>query len=278
MPASRDGGVRKQSTGYYHQSVQKLQAVVEAKLKEVAVLDAAREQMAEREQVLVDLVLQQEHHLSHLEQMKAALDADMASLDMLLSMDANASDAAAATAAALSNRHSSPPADAARSVGNASTESAAACSTGIAATPCSGTPLCFGTPAVAPALHHLQAWQQPQLQVQGMQQPQQQCMHQTQLQPQLQLQVQQWQQGSTVAGSECGSDNTPMGAAVSTALGSSRQQYVQGLLQAATDLDWARAMAMSSDDWCAYQQRLITRLRTLLQLTVCWNRRWRWWL
>ncbi|WIA21652.1 hypothetical protein OEZ85_000825 [Tetradesmus obliquus] len=57
-----------------------------------------------------------------------------------------------------------------------------------------------------------------------------------------------------------------MGAAVSTALGSSRQQYVQGLLQAATDLDWARAMAMSSDDWCAYQQRLITRLRTLLQL------------
>lgn len=50
MPASRDGGVRKQSTGYYHQSVQKLQAVVEAKLKEVAVLDAAREQMAEREQ------------------------------------------------------------------------------------------------------------------------------------------------------------------------------------------------------------------------------------
>lgn len=41
---------------------------------------------------------------------------------------------------------------------------------------------------------------------------------------------------------------------------------LQGLLQAATDLDWARAMAMSSDDWCAYQQRLITRLRTLLQL------------
>jgi hypothetical protein len=42
--------VRKQSKGYYHQSVQKLQAVVEAKLKEIAVLDAAREQMAEREQ------------------------------------------------------------------------------------------------------------------------------------------------------------------------------------------------------------------------------------
>jgi hypothetical protein len=50
MAPGTEGGVRKSSRGYYHNNVQKLQAVVEAKLQEIAALDAAREQMAEREQ------------------------------------------------------------------------------------------------------------------------------------------------------------------------------------------------------------------------------------
>jgi hypothetical protein len=53
MAPGREGGVRKSSRCYYHQNVQKLQAVVEAKLQEISALDAAREQMAEREQASI---------------------------------------------------------------------------------------------------------------------------------------------------------------------------------------------------------------------------------
>jgi hypothetical protein len=53
MAPGREGGVRKSNRGYYDQKVQKLQAVVEAKLQEVSALDAAREQMAEREQASI---------------------------------------------------------------------------------------------------------------------------------------------------------------------------------------------------------------------------------
>jgi hypothetical protein len=284
-------------------------------------------------QVLVDLVLQQEHHLSHLEQMKASVDADMANLDMLLSMDASVSDAAAdATAAGSCN--SCAAAEVVRSVGSLSTDSAAACSTGIASTPGSGGSNCSGVSGVAPALAQLQAGQQ--------QQPQ--------------LQVQQWQHGSASAGSECGSES-PMGANISTELGSNRQQHIQvragdsawhaqpqtlfgcsaigiqqctrclafascrtqllagqllpllqrtissltpcsmlllatnavptpsnpmqsrgmtaacvaamavlqGLMQSATDIDWARTMTMSGPDWCAYEGRLVARLKIVLE-------------
>jgi hypothetical protein len=316
MPQSTDGGVRKQGRGYYRQSLQKLQAVVEAKLKEIAVLDAAREQMAEREQVclsylymrcfgytwhdnqhdqflarahsccsagypmclhvplmrctnrtdlhalgplcadgssgrllagaifllqqavagtkqpdslivqnistplfcllnmlfiltlprlllqvLVDLVLQQEHHLSHLEQMRASLDADMANLDMLLSMDS--------THVAASGNSSGALPEVAGSTGSLSTDSAAACSSGMVMTPCNGASHCSEGCAVAPAIAQLQALQQQPLQ--------------------LQLQVQQWQQGSASAASDSGS-NTPVGVTVSTALGDNRQQKIQVLL------------------------------------------------
>jgi hypothetical protein len=161
--------------------------------------------------VLVDLVLQQEHHLSHLEQMKASLDADMANLDMLLSMDTDTPDATALSSA---------PEEAARSIGSLSTDSAAACSTGVESTGiesnlCGGGSHSSGFSGVAPALAQMHPWQQQQQQ--HVQQPQ--------------LQVQQWQQGSASFGSDCGSD-TPVGTTMGTAMGSAsgngnRMQYIQ---------------------------------------------------
>jgi hypothetical protein len=41
---------------------------------------------------------------------------------------------------------------------------------------------------------------------------------------------------------------------------------LQGLMQAATDTDWARAMTMTATDWCAYQGRLVARLKIVLEL------------
>jgi hypothetical protein len=42
--------------------------------------------------------------------------------------------------------------------------------------------------------------------------------------------------------------------------------FVQSLMQAATDTDWGRAMTMTATDWCAYQGRLVARLKIVLEL------------
>jgi hypothetical protein len=36
-------------------------------------------------------------------------------------------------------------------------------------------------------------------------------------------------------------------------------------MQSATDVDWARALTMTSTDWCAYQGRLVARLTVVLE-------------